>query len=407
MKNIFAIVVLFVTSTCFSQTNNNIIIGKIDTVRSKILNETRRVWVYVPASANNKMYTQQVYPVVYLLDGPSHFHSLTGLIQQLSFVSGNTVLPEMIVVGIQNTDRTRDLTPTHSTKSPFGQSPESLKTSGGAANFLSFLEKELIPYVDSTYPVAPYKTLVGHSFGGLFTMHTLLHKPELFNAYIALDPSLWWDDQALAKKAIAALQQQTFPAKPFYLAIANVLNTRNDIKKIEKDTSIFGIGMRTAFQFAKTMDRFKKANQPWHWKYYTDDSHGSVPLIAQYDALRTIFKGHQLPFPANPDDVEAGIFKDHYKKISMLMGYKVLPPEMKVNRMGYAFLELSKYDKAFEFFRLNIENYPASFMAYDSMGDYYVARGEKEKAIEQFRKALALKDFPETRRKLDKLTKAE
>ena len=140
MKHLFTTLLLFITVSCFSQANNNITIGKIDTVRSKILNENRRIWVYVPASATNKMFTQQVYPVVYLLDGPSHFHSVTGLIQQLSFVSGNTVLPEMIVVGIQNTDRTRDLTPTHNTESAFGQSPESLKTSGGADNFLNFIE---------------------------------------------------------------------------------------------------------------------------------------------------------------------------------------------------------------------------------------------------------------------------
>jgi uncharacterized protein len=165
------------------------------------------------------------------------FILLQELIQQLSYASGNTVLPEMIVVGILNTDRTRDLTPTHSTSSAFGQTPEMLKNSGGADNFLAFIEKELMPYIDTTYPVAPYKMLVGHSFGGLFAMHTLLNKPQLFNSYIAIDPSLWWDDQALAKKAITALQQNAFPAKPFYLAIANVLKTKDDIKKIEKDTT--------------------------------------------------------------------------------------------------------------------------------------------------------------------------
>ena len=139
MKHLFAVVLLVITATCFAQPNN-ITIGKIDTVQSKILGETRRIWVYIPASTSNKLFTKQFYPVVYLLDGPSHFHSLTGLIQQLSFVSGNTVVPEMIVVGIQNTDRTRDLTPTHSTASPYGQTPEMLKTSGGGDNFLAFIE---------------------------------------------------------------------------------------------------------------------------------------------------------------------------------------------------------------------------------------------------------------------------
>lgn len=404
MKHLFTIAVLLLSITCFSQPNNTISIGKIDTVRSKILNETRRIWVYLPASANNKMFTKQVYPVVYLLDGSAHFHSVTGLIQQLSFVSGNTVLPEMIVVGIQNTDRTRDLTPTRSTTSAFGQTPGMLKTSGGADNFLAFVEKELMPYIDTTYPVAPYKMLVGHSFGGLLVMHTLLNKPELFNSYVAIDPSVWWDDQVLVKKAMTALKQNTFPAKPFYLAIANVLHTNNDIKKIEKDTAETSIGMRSAFEFAKTIDKYKKANQPWHWKYYSDDSHGSVPLIAQYDAFRTFFKDHRLELPVDPENMEAGIFKKHYQKVSALMGYKVLPPEMKINRMGYTLMEMGRQDQAYQFFKLNMENYPASFVVYDSMGDYYLAKGEKEKAIEHFKKALSLREFPETRGKLERLT---
>jgi predicted alpha/beta superfamily hydrolase len=405
MKHLLTITVLFITVTCFSQPNNNITIGKIDTVRSKILNETRRIGIYIPASASNKTFTKQVYPVVYLLDATAHFHSVTGLIQQLSYISGNTVLPEMIVVGIQNTDRTRDLTPTKSTSSAFGQTPEMLKTSGGADNFLAFIEKELMPYIDSTYPVAPYKMLVGHSFGGLFAMHTLLNRPELFNSYVALDPSLWWDNQVLAKKAMTALQQNTFPAKTFYLAIANVLHTKSDINKILKDTAETSIGIRTALQLAKTMDKQKKANQPWHWKYYPEDSHGSVPLIAQYDAFRTFFKGHQLTLPIDPKDIHVDFFKNHYQKVSALMGYKVHPPEMKTYLMGNRLLELGMHDKAYEFFKLNTQNYPTSSFVYDSMGDYYVAKGEKEKAIEHFKKALTLKDTPETRKKLEKLTR--
>lgn len=403
MKYLILVTVLFISIAGFSQQSNTITIGKIDTVRSKILNETRRVWVYLPASANNKMFTKQVYPVLYLLDGPSHFHSVTGIIQQLSSVGGNTVLPEMIVVGIQNTDRTRDLTPTHSTSSAYGQTPEMLKNSGGGDNFLAFMEKELMPYIDTTYPVAPYRMLVGHSFGGLLAMHTLLTKPELFNSYVALDPSLWWDNQVLAKKATAALQQNKFPAKPFYLAIANVLKTKSDIREIEKDTTELGVGMKTAITLARTMESYKKANQPWHWKYYPEDGHSSVPLIAQYDAFRTFFKDHKVVLPVDPADMHADLYKNQYQKISAIMGYKVLPPEIRVNRMGYLLMQMGRLDQAYGFFKLNLENYPASFVVYDSIGDYYLAKGEKDKAIEYFKQALSLREFPDTRKKLQKL----
>jgi tetratricopeptide (TPR) repeat protein len=89
------------------------------------------------------------------------------------------------------------------------------------------------------------------------------------------------------------------------------------------------------------------------------------------------------------------------------MGYKVLPPEMKVNRAGYTLMEMERPDQAYEFFKLNIENYPASFVVWDSMGDYYVAKGEKEKAVEHFKKAIILRDTPETRNKLEKLSGAK
>lgn len=400
MKKLFTITALLITITCWSQAKNDIVIGKIDTIRSRILNETRQLWVYVPASAANKLYTQQLYPVVYLLDAPSHFHSVTGMIHQL----GNNVLPEMIVVGIQNTDRTRDLTPTHTTSSPYGQTPEMLKNSGGGDNFLRFIEKELMPHIDSNYPAAPYKMFIGHSYGGLLVMHTLMHKPGMFNSYIALDPSIWWDDQVLARQAISALQQNKFPEKPFYLAIANVLNTKEGIDRIVNDTSQASISMRTAFQLVKAIDKYRKPNQPWHWRYYPEDGHSSVALIAQYDAFRTFFDGYYLNLPANPDDMNAGIYKNHYQKVSAIMGYKILPPEIRINRAAYTLLRMGRHDQAYGFFKLNVENYPSSFMVYDSMGDFYISKGDKEEAIKFFRKALSIQEFPETRRKLEKLT---
>src|SRR3712207_3662198 len=102
-------------------------------------------------------------------------------------------MPEMIVVGISNTDRTRDLTPTRVARLP--DNPNAgFPTSGGADKFLKFIETELIPMVESKYRTQPYRALAGHSLGGLFAVHTLVTKPELFNSYIAVSPSLQWDN---------------------------------------------------------------------------------------------------------------------------------------------------------------------------------------------------------------------
>ncbi len=107
------LLLVFVTLSCLAQAqSNNIVIGHIDSLSSKILHEKRKIWVHVPDSYLNGVYAKRRYPVVYLLDGTDHFSSVVGMIEQLSTVNGNTICPEMIVVGIPNTNRLRDLTPT-------------------------------------------------------------------------------------------------------------------------------------------------------------------------------------------------------------------------------------------------------------------------------------------------------
>ena len=119
MKNIFLLILTVIISlSSRSQTDNKIVIGKIDSVYSTILKEQRKVWVYLPNMKPGMQNPGQRYPVVYLLDGDGHFESVVGMIQQLSQVNGNTVVPEMIIVGIPNTDRTRDLTPTRIISDP-------------------------------------------------------------------------------------------------------------------------------------------------------------------------------------------------------------------------------------------------------------------------------------------------
>jgi len=110
MKSIIAfLLVIIISLSSHAQIDNKIVIGKVDSVYSTILKEPRKVWVYTPNMKAGMQNPSQRYPVVYLLDGDGHFESVVGMIQQLSQVNGNTIVPEMIIVGIPNTDRTRDL----------------------------------------------------------------------------------------------------------------------------------------------------------------------------------------------------------------------------------------------------------------------------------------------------------
>ncbi|HEV3326085.1 MAG TPA: alpha/beta hydrolase-fold protein [Puia sp.] len=401
-----AILLLFL-SQCKSK-DSTVSIGKIVTIDSKILGEKRTVWIHSPYNLNRSHATTETFPVAYLLDGGAHFSSVMGMIQQLSEVNGNTLIPNMILVGILNTDRERDLTPTHAATDYRGDSA-AVKTSGGGERFVAFIEKELIPYVDSAYPTAPYRVLIGHSLGGLTVINTLVHHPGLFNSYLAIDPSMWWDHQQLLRQTETALAQDRFAGKTLYLAIANTMTPGMDTAHVRKDTTGMTLHIRSILQLADALKRNSNNGLRWTYKYYDNDSHGTVPLIAEYDAFRFIFSAYYFPLPAKIFDTSmngaaaVAILHEHYQGISQQIGYTVLPPYDYINSMGYFCLQLKMTDKARALFQLNIDSYPQNGDVFDSMGDYYATVGDKPKAIDFYTKAFALNHDPGTKKKLDKL----
>jgi len=404
----FALLVAMASANGQVIKNNQIVLGTTDSVNSKILNEKRKIWVHVPAGDPNGIFVQQRYPVVYLLDGDDHFASVAGMIQKLS---GVTVCPDMIVVGILNTNRTRDLTPTAIPDGPADKSGGPQKMAGGGGEkFAAFIEKELMLHIDSLYPTAPYKILIGHSLGGLTAMNFVVNHTGLFNAYIVIDPSMWWDKKNLLNQAREALHQKNFAGKSLYLGIANTMQPGMDTLHVRKDTS----GGTEHIRAILTLTDILKSNPgnglSWSYRYYDEDNHGSVPLITEYDALHFLFSYYQLPrdmqsklFDKNAKIDVAAAISGHYDDISKHFGYKVLPPEGMLNQLGYGFLQNGMPDRSFAAFDLNIKTYPDSFNVYDSMGDYYAAQKDRAKTIEFYTKALKLKEFPDTRDKLNKL----
>jgi predicted alpha/beta superfamily hydrolase len=140
-----------------------ITIGRIDSVWSATLKENRNYIVYTPPGYAQSPYLPRAYPVLYLLDGNAHFHSVTGLLQFLGTgINGAFVVPEMIVIAIPNTNRTRDLSPTAATVGFDGKPTPAFASGGGGPKFLRFIKTELIPHIDSTMRIEPYRILVGH-----------------------------------------------------------------------------------------------------------------------------------------------------------------------------------------------------------------------------------------------------
>jgi len=395
--------------TAKNNDDNKIVIGVIDSLNSAILKENRKVWVYVPDSYKNSPGSKKKYPVVYLLDGDAHFYSVVGMIQQLSTVNGNTICPEMIVVGIPNTDRTRDLTPTHVDVDVPYMDSASAKPSGGGEAFMDFIEKELMPHIDSIYPTNGYKTLIGHSFGGLTVINTLMHRPKLFNAYVAIDPSMWWDGMKLLKEVGKDLPAKDLSHTAIFLGIANTMDDNTmDTTKIQFDTMPGSKHIRSILGLSHYLTADKQPGFRFAYKYYNTDNHGSVPMITAYDALHFLFNYYRLDLTFKDfTDINKDVIhkiESHYDTVSVRMGIKVLPPEDMINQLAYQASTTKHSTEAIYLATLNTTNYPESANTYDTLGDVYAAAGDKPKAAESYKKALSInKDMPETKKKLDKL----
>lgn len=408
-KCLSSLLLILACYTSSAQTDTKVILGNIDSLDSKVLQEKRKIWVYVPNSAASDIYAKAKYPVVYLLDGDAHFYSVVGMIQQLSSVNGNSICPEMIVVGIPNTDRTRDLTPTHMDIDPMMNDSNALRTSGGGERFAAFLEKELMPYIEATYPTLPYRTLIGHSFGGLAVMNMLINHKDLFNAYVAIDPSMWWDKRNLLTKAGKVLGQQAYKGKTLFLGIANTMSAGMDTAKVIRETSLATEHIRSILALNNLLRQNKRNGLAYDYKYYSNDTHGSVPLIATYDALHFIFSFYDFRLAMddylNFSKKTIAKVEDHYKEVSKHFGFAFPVPETMMNQLGYMAMSQKKMEEAEYLFKLNVSNYPTSLNVYDSLGDFYAAKGEKEKAVENYQKALDIKEWADTRTKLNALSK--
>jgi Predicted hydrolase of the alpha/beta superfamily len=406
-KILLSVLVAIFILSAQAQNDNKIIIGKIDSVYSNVLKEQRKVWIYTPDMTSGDHSAGHRYPVLYLLDGDGHFPSIVGLIQQLSQVNGNSVLPEMIVVGIPNTDRTRDLTPTHIKSDPPMMDTNSSRTTGGGEQFVSFIEHELMPHIDSAYPTAPYKILIGHSFGGLTVMNVLTNHTKLFNAYIAIDPSMWYDQERFLSATEKKLTDKRYEGIRLFVGIANTMPEGMTLVKMKADKSTDTRHIRSIFE----LDRFLKANPQnglkYASKYYGEDNHGSVPLASEYDGLRFIFDYHRFNLTGKDfsDSTTTIVTKlrTHYDKVSKEMGYKVSPNELFVNSLGYGAMNNKNYARAAALFQMNIENYPKSGNVYDSYGDLMAAEKDTAKAISYYEKRLAIEENPFTRQKLNAL----
>jgi uncharacterized protein len=188
-----------------------LVVGETFTFPSTVLGEQRRINVYAPAAYDAN--PDERYPVLYMPDGGvgEDFLHIAGLVQILSL---NGAMRPFLLVGIENTERSRDLTgPTSN-----DQDREMAPRIGGASRFRAFIGDELMPRIDSIYRTSGETAIVGESLAGLFVVETLLTAPRMFDIYLAIDPSLWWDDERLVETAVDSLREHPGTTAALYLA---------------------------------------------------------------------------------------------------------------------------------------------------------------------------------------------
>lgn len=239
-------------------------IGEIRTLRSEILKEDRTLNIYLPQNFNKA----KSYPVIYLLDGSMNedFIHVTGLIQ---FFNQMYSMPETIVVGIANIDRKRDFTFHTDLKDLQKDYP----TTGHSDQFISFLEKELKPYIGTQFKVTD-TYVFGQSLGGLLATEILLKKPDMFDNYFIISPSLWWDDESLLKNADQWLARIPDTKKFIYISVG-----KGEHPVMLKDAE-------------NLYDVLKKANKKnWkiEYKMMETDNHATILHRSLYEGLVKLF----------------------------------------------------------------------------------------------------------------------
>jgi hypothetical protein len=400
MKTFFYSLAILLFPFCAqAQENNPFTTGFEKSLPSTILGEKRKVWIHIPNSNGENDNTDKArFPVIYLLDGDANFNTVVSITE---FMSNAGLCPPMIVVGVLHPDRMTDLT--------FGTDKETPGIVGNGEKFMLYVEKELMPYIESNYPTAPYKIFIGHSVGGLAVVNTLIHHSNLFNAYVSLDGALWWNNQQIVTDAKLILANKNYKGKTLFMALANRMEKGMDTLAVQNDTSEGTELIRSNLEFIRYVSNNKTNQLRFKHTFYENDDHSSVRLIGEYDALRFIFDYYKLKiYNSELEDPKFkldSLFITHYNNVSEQIGYLVKPDESQVNGLGYYMLSLKQFSKAEALIKLNIANYPGTANCYDGLGDLYLAKGDKVKAIESFKKALTLKLIPETKEKLDKLLK--
>lgn len=366
---------------CFSAVaQEDIIIGKTSHLYSEILQEDRILEIHLPKNYDKD--PDKTYPVLYLLDSYFNFSHAVGTVDYLYL---NRLIPEMIIVGVRNTNRNRDLSPESPDLSQEEQ--DRLGLTGQADDFMAFLEQELIPYIRSVYRAAPYEVLTGHSLGGLFSTYTFFKNPKLFDAYITISPSLWYHNDLISKEFEEVFEDLSDLSASFYLTIAS-----------ENKGTMRGDTYKLSGRFMNYINKHEKADLRFHFEPMPEETHQSTGLPALFNGLRFVFAPTQYEIPrtreeiignGGPEQVIQDVQK-YFEKLTEKYGFQVDDQETLID-LGFALMRLDDFkEDAIKAFGANVAAHPESFDAYSTLGMAYEQVQQLQKAKENYEMALKL-----------------
>ena len=388
--------------------------GVSDTVHSELLNEDRLIYVdfpltYTPGSA-------QKYPVAFLLDGDVLLPA-AGTVQD--YYSGGYT-PDMIIIGISNAEnRTRDLTPPKFIEAQSAVSSDPMAVAmtpnavleGGAPAFLDFIENELIPYVEANYPVTQFRTLIGHSYGGLFTLFALAERPALFNYYLAIDPSMNWSGGHYHYILPEKLSETSLEGRSVFITMSGQLHMQDTsvtLENVREDDSWPTEFPRAILQTVDQLEALAPTGLRVGFQFFERDLHGTVPLPSLMEGLIALFDWyqmegtHKINDPATSVATLSKIINHRAAKLEHNFGYAVPPyPEELLNMSGYMQMDMGDLEKSEMYFTAALEHFPNSANAYDSMADFYEATQAYPAAAECMKKAILLDPLPRYKERLD------
>lgn len=414
-KLFLSTICIFIFNCSLAQKDKTISVGHVDSIQSKILNQKREILVHVPSGAS----ASDSFPVLFVFDGDALFIKTVGILSHLSSDYGNHKCPPMIVVGIRHINRMKDLYPVLNDKNPFEND-----------KFADFLEKELIPYIDSNYPSKPFRVLAGHSIGGLRVANTAVYHSKSFQAYIALDPSLGHDMNKWSYRTDSLLKKVNYSNQFMFVAMAQTMPVLTDTSIIYQDSSGDARHMRAIMRYCYGYEKYKIQGIDFNWKYYSDETHSGVTFLGLYDGLVSVFSWYEFKESKQLFDSSLSIeqakqlLKEHYVKMSQKLGYPCFPSEQylnfivdnfwgkqmiekatafaelnchlypdsesAINYLGYLRIEQNKLTEALFLFESNVKLHPESSNAWDSYGECLLLLGKKQEAILAYEKAIEL-----------------